>query len=108
MIRRPPRSTLFPYTTLFRSGQYFFPQRGSRFEALQDVRLEEDHSGSTEPVERRPIPGDFDDVESLLAVCAESVGEEVEEEAGVFRHPREEVVVFPEKMDPPRCDAGQE
>ncbi|PYT37257.1 MAG: hypothetical protein DMF52_03625 [Acidobacteria bacterium] len=89
-------------------GQYFFPQRGSRFEALQDVRLEEDHSGSTEPVERRPSPGDFDDVESLLAVCAESVGEEVEEEAGVFRHPREEVVVFPEKMDPHRCDAGQE
>src|SRR5256885_11164782 len=31
MIRRPPRSTLFPYTTLFRSGQHghagddFFP-----------------------------------------------------------------------------------
>src|SRR2546430_7369829 len=24
MIRRPPRSTLFPYTTLFRSLQYFF------------------------------------------------------------------------------------
>src|SRR5688572_33102039 len=23
MIRRPPRSTLFPYTTLFRSGQWF-------------------------------------------------------------------------------------
>src|SRR5689334_24959042 len=23
MIRRPPRSTLFPYTTLFRSGQKF-------------------------------------------------------------------------------------
>src|SRR5687767_15345933 len=23
MIRRPPRSTLFPYTTLFRSVQYF-------------------------------------------------------------------------------------
>src|SRR5258707_6250057 len=22
MIRRPPRSTLFPYTTLFRSGKY--------------------------------------------------------------------------------------
>src|SRR5688572_31225888 len=22
MIRRPPRSTLFPYTTLFRSGEY--------------------------------------------------------------------------------------
>src|SRR2546422_2582296 len=23
MIRRPPRSTLFPYTTLFRSGKWF-------------------------------------------------------------------------------------
>src|SRR2546427_7448625 len=25
MIRRPPRSTLFPYTTLFRSGRRFIP-----------------------------------------------------------------------------------
>src|SRR2546428_1388521 len=24
MIRRPPRSTLFPYTTLFRSGHVFY------------------------------------------------------------------------------------
>src|SRR3712207_2915449 len=24
MIRRPPRSTLFPYTTLFRSQDYFY------------------------------------------------------------------------------------
>src|ERR1035437_6606541 len=32
MIRRPPRSTLFPYTTLFRSAPWRFPQRrrGSR------------------------------------------------------------------------------
>src|SRR5256885_8987708 len=28
MIRRPPRSTLFPYTTLFRSGPYRGVQRG--------------------------------------------------------------------------------
>src|SRR3954466_9819508 len=26
MIRRPPRSTLFPYTTLFRSGELALPQ----------------------------------------------------------------------------------
>src|SRR2546427_7462443 len=26
MIRRPPRSTLFPYTTLFRSGELVFEQ----------------------------------------------------------------------------------
>src|SRR5258705_538369 len=25
MIRRPPRSTLFPYTTLFRSKTFYFP-----------------------------------------------------------------------------------
>src|SRR2546422_2140177 len=28
MIRRPPRSTLFPYTTLFRSAQTPAPSRG--------------------------------------------------------------------------------
>src|SRR6478672_12638909 len=27
MIRRPPRSTLFPYTTLFRSWSRFWPRR---------------------------------------------------------------------------------
>src|SRR3712207_9269037 len=28
MIRRPPRSTLFPYTTLFRSSGYTLGERG--------------------------------------------------------------------------------
>src|SRR5258708_9549486 len=33
MIRRPPRSTLFPYTTLFRSGlQSKMARRGVQFE----------------------------------------------------------------------------
>src|SRR5947208_12234248 len=35
MIRRPPRSTLFPYTTLFRSAAARGPQR-SRRTAFQD------------------------------------------------------------------------
>src|SRR3712207_6929987 len=37
MIRRPPRSTLFPYTTLFRSGQMYelLPAIAHRF----DTRL---------------------------------------------------------------------
>src|SRR3712207_6869204 len=30
MIRRPPRSTLFPYTTLFRSRRRPRPRRGAR------------------------------------------------------------------------------
>src|SRR3712207_7486614 len=34
MIRRPPRSTLFPYTTLFRSGRHLFaPLRGPKLRA---------------------------------------------------------------------------
>src|SRR2546425_8133608 len=31
MIRRPPRSTLFPYTTLFRSHHGFHRQRAGNF-----------------------------------------------------------------------------
>src|SRR2546426_5618217 len=37
MIRRPPRSTLFPYTTLFRSG---LPGDGREAEALRLVAEE--------------------------------------------------------------------
>src|SRR5437588_7232552 len=50
MIRRPPRSTLFPYTTLFRSGNeerrsYELIHSGERF------RRDSDHSeaGAVEP-----------------------------------------------------------
>src|SRR5256885_11637419 len=47
MIRRPPRSTLFPYTTLFRSGlqvlqalgQHFAPgRRGGRQAEAEEVQ----------------------------------------------------------------------
>src|SRR2546426_8734236 len=38
MIRRPPRSTLFPYTTLFRSLDE--KRIGGQLEALTAVRLE--------------------------------------------------------------------
>src|SRR2546428_9261930 len=37
MIRRPPRSTLFPYTTLFRSGRGC--RRGNRDRGRRDRRL---------------------------------------------------------------------
>src|SRR2546429_5921649 len=33
MIRRPPRSTLFPYPTLFRSRYVWFPRLGWRYAA---------------------------------------------------------------------------
>src|SRR2546430_13396285 len=46
MIRRPPRSTLFPYTTLFRSA--IVPRRSAR-----------DHDGW--PARRGAVPADHDD-----------------------------------------------
>src|SRR2546430_10793734 len=39
MIRRPPRSTLFPYTTLFRS-RLRLPLRGPQRRELPQVRVE--------------------------------------------------------------------
>src|SRR5437660_8222450 len=35
MIRRPPRSTLFPYTTLFRSGEGIEPALLAQFHPLE-------------------------------------------------------------------------
>src|SRR3712207_7227542 len=39
MIRRPPRSTLFPYTTLFRSPQGHSPRKKSKFGRLVVLAL---------------------------------------------------------------------
>src|SRR3712207_7073244 len=48
MIRRPPRSTLFPYTTLFRSllARELDQPRGGDLAALQDLQR---HAGVPEP-----------------------------------------------------------
>src|SRR3712207_7830816 len=62
MIRRPPRSTLFPYTTLFRSPQGAGPGRRDRLRRLQerDRRRQErrglllGEGGGAAP---RPLPG---------------------------------------------------
>src|SRR2546426_4213124 len=41
MIRRPPRSTLFPYTTLFRSLFDIFHGVGDRFRIARAIRKED-------------------------------------------------------------------
>src|SRR3712207_6901404 len=49
MIRRPPRSTLFPYTTLFRSVVLTLPKaRDYGREAVVDVRRALRHPGDDE------------------------------------------------------------
>src|SRR2546426_8675554 len=57
MIRRPPRSTLFPYTTLFRSGRSGGRRRR---EVTIDVRREadpeEDEGGPRKDAGHRRLP----------------------------------------------------
>src|SRR5229473_5076625 len=43
MIRRPPRSTLFPYTTLFRSGAVFH-SRGNDTQPPRHCSRSEEHT----------------------------------------------------------------
>src|SRR3712207_8032794 len=63
MIRRPPRSTLFPYTTLFRSvfgrrlrtdGER--PVNLTRVKAFADTDLGEEHVAALEPAIGRVLP----------------------------------------------------
>src|SRR3712207_7653245 len=54
MIRRPPRSTLFPYTTLFRSLDGHAVEQGA-------VRQVEDHAPE-HPLEGRAPAGDHHEV----------------------------------------------
>src|SRR3712207_7584316 len=66
MIRRPPRSTLFPYTTLFRSGK---PRSAARVERLRDQVGDQPRI-----VDRRQIQGA--DVELAPAQAVDELGHE--------------------------------
>src|SRR5438132_6365777 len=56
MTRRPPRSTLFPYTTLFRSE----PERGAGAGGRPvEVRLQERQVDRTDPLRQRAPANDL-------------------------------------------------
>src|SRR2546422_1776994 len=61
MIRRPPRSTLFPYTTLFRSGGSGRNGARARSELLHHLRLWTRESGRRSEREGRGRRGADDD-----------------------------------------------
>src|SRR3712207_7399291 len=48
MIRRPPRSTLFPYTTLFRSGPVDVAHQGERAGQLRPLEVFINRGGRVE------------------------------------------------------------
>src|SRR5258705_8071111 len=59
MIRRPPRSTLFPYTTLFRSGHVQPEPRGSYSTICKKCRSHfrpEEEAPKTSKVPKAPKP----------------------------------------------------
>src|SRR5256885_17100643 len=65
MIRRPPRSTLFPYTTLFRS----WPDRARAVEALALVPLAGRHlEGALRDVVHHAVSGDVVERGCLLDI----------------------------------------
>src|SRR3712207_7572848 len=57
MIRRPPRSTLFPYTTLFRSARALRPRDRRRRRRVRRERVaDRSHGRQRHPGQGRPRP----------------------------------------------------
>src|SRR3712207_8452920 len=77
MIRRPPRSTLFPYTTLFRSRhrsvQTRSPERGSRLSYMVSCAPP---TSTSAPSAASPAPPLRPISSSLNGSCASSRSEE--------------------------------
>jgi len=56
MIRRPPRSTLFPYTTLFRSAEadeYLEEGIAAEEKLRQEIESQPEHIALLERIQRR-------------------------------------------------------
>src|SRR5438067_7488706 len=56
MIRRPPRSTLFPYTTLFRSRGGFWNTRRPSFDLLRITNLKPFLAGTCQAARCSTLP----------------------------------------------------
>src|SRR3712207_9072771 len=55
MIRRPPRSTLFPYTTLFRSAYSTLPNAGVHMEPYLVQKVTKEENGEEIVVEQHRL-----------------------------------------------------
>src|SRR3989454_12113716 len=80
MIRRPPRSTLFPYTTLFRSLEAAFRAMRVATERIDLTKHQGEHPrmGATDVVPFVPVRDvTMDDCVALARALAERVGREL-------------------------------
>src|SRR5256885_5056120 len=66
MIRRPPRSTLFPYTTLFRSSAGSFNFHDPASMLLYSPETVRAFNSSVAASERIPLPSAFDTLDDVL------------------------------------------
>src|SRR5256885_10399185 len=77
MIRRPPRSTLFPYTTLFRSGLRGRPGAATACAFTAEAHLQHrGWRGSEEPRGDRGGPEGEPELEGIHPACCASRSEE--------------------------------
>src|SRR5256886_17027674 len=74
MIRRPPRSTLFPYTTLFRSKSLIWGRQVYRWSDLDfEANLRDGH-GVDWPIRYADIAPWYSYVERFIGVSGEKLG----------------------------------
>src|SRR2546422_888143 len=78
MIRRPPRSTLFPYTTLFRSPSWIYPAiRALKASGRADLIVVSVHGGKeyvdTPPDYHRDLLHGLVDAEQIAVVVGRRV-----------------------------------
>src|SRR5215211_6556035 len=110
MIRRPPRSTLFPYTTLFRSSPSP-PVTGSMFQASQCVNVPTGASGSstTSTSARVPAGGSLQDgageTSSPSQACREGISSPCPNALLLSPNSRTHPSLdhLPRPIDEPRC-----
>src|SRR2546425_13379026 len=89
MIRRPPRSTLFPYTTLFRSDRerrHWFPQPGGSLGAERGMAGIEHDGAAPEGPLRIDLRGAADLEQQVPPVEARAVAPHAPREVERDRH----------------------
>src|SRR2546423_14944125 len=96
MIRRPPRSTLFPYTTLFRSRQHLGDLAGEQVRG--ESRVVSDDGGWLRPRDQvlgDSLGGDPNRIVSEVVGddAAPAVGPELDVHAHARRSPRVEPIL---------------
>src|SRR5258706_9976949 len=92
MIRRPPRSTLFPYTTLFRSTQgalQSYDQRGQDMEDHNRLEVDRVLSGGGEIAGRSRSEEHTSELQSLTNLVCRLLLEKKNYNHFRFHHPAE-------------------